>query len=94
MEEQKKKKEKGGSFLSDGLSINETRMSALILVFIAGAGFSFYQVVKSGDIAEGLLSLLMYLIMAISGINISESVVKGIAKSKKNSQDDYYDSQG
>jgi hypothetical protein len=84
MEEQKRQK-KGSSFFKDGLSINETRMSALILVFIAGAGFSFYQVVKTGDIAEGLLSLLMYLIMAISGINISESVMKGIKK--KNSEE-------
>jgi hypothetical protein len=90
MEEQKKKKKDTSSFLKDGLSINETRMSALILVFIVGAGFSFYQVVKVGDIAEGLLSLLMYLIMAISGINISESVMKGITKKNQNDDSQQY----
>ena len=90
---EKKKKTtsvKHDSFLKDGLSINETRISSLILVFIVGAGFSFYQVVVRGDIADGLLAFLGYLIMAISGINISETITQSM--SRNDSTNNNYDS--
>lgn len=80
MDERKKKRRERGSFFRDGLSIDETRMSVLIIVFLVGSCFSFFQVVKLGDLSGNLLSLIMYLIMAISGINISESVMKGIGR--------------
>jgi len=86
-------KDKGLSFFQDGLSIYEMKMSALIIVFVIGAGFSFHQVETAKDIPKGLLTLMMYLIMAISGINISESVMRGISNSRKNNNDSCNDNQ-
>lgn len=74
---------KKGSFLKDGLSIDETRFSLIAFLLVTGSGFAFYQVVRDKDIADNLLTFLGYLIAAIAGVNITESITKGINKNKK-----------
>lgn len=72
------------SFWTDGLSINESRFSILISLLVIGSGFGFYQVVTDGDIANGLLTLLGYLIAAIAGVNITEAIANRGNKQNEN----------
>jgi hypothetical protein len=67
-------------FIKDGLSINEARISALVLGFFVAIGIGGYQVVTDGDISNNVLTLLGYLIMAIAGVNVAHQI-----KSKKSS---------
>jgi purine-cytosine permease-like protein len=64
------------NFFKDGLSVNETKVSALIISFLITLGFAMWQVVKFGEISDNVLSLLSYLIMAVAGINITEKFSK------------------
>jgi hypothetical protein len=68
-------------FFKNGLSVDETKVSALIVGFLITLGFSMWQIVKFGDIRENTLSLLGYLIMAITGVNVVGIYGKG--KNKK-----------
>lgn len=63
-------------FLSDGLSMNEAKVSALVVGFFLSLGFALWQFVVHGDITDNMLTLLGYLIMAITGVNVAESVAK------------------
>lgn len=64
------------NFLKDGLSVDETRVSVLILTFIASLIFAFYQLVAVGDISDNLLTLLGYEIVAVTGINVADSIIR------------------
>lgn len=63
-------------FLKDGLSMNEAKVSALVLGFFVALGFSMYNFITTGDITDNMVTLLGYLIMAITGVNVAESISK------------------
>lgn len=58
------------NFFKDGLSVDESRISVLLIVFIVTAGFALWQFATIGIIDGSMLTLLAYLIGAITGINI------------------------
>lgn len=62
-------------FLKDGLSIDETRISILVLAFAFTLGFALYQVITIGDFSDNLLVLLGYEIMAVTGVNVADSIM-------------------
>jgi len=71
------------NFLTDGLSIDETRVSVLMLILVVSIGFAMYQVVVENDVSENLLTLLGYEIMAVTGINVADKIgLKGIGSIK------------
>lgn len=76
-------------YIKDGLSMDETRISALIVAFLITLGFALWQVVTVGEISENLLTLLSYEIMAITGINVADKFSRN-----KNSQYSEYDDIG
>lgn len=72
MNKEKKKKsksKKADSFLKDGLSIDEAKVSILMLTYFIGFIVFLVLVFLNGDI-ESVKSMLMTLIAAITGVNI------------------------
>lgn len=63
------------NFLKDGLSVDETKASVLVLSFVATLGFTFYQLVAFGEISDNLLTLLGYEIMAVTGVNVADKIM-------------------
>lgn len=61
-------------WIKDGLSLDETKISALIISFFLTLGVSFYQVFYFGDITENVLTLLGYQLMAFTGIKVAENL--------------------
>jgi hypothetical protein len=61
------------SWIKDGLSIDETRISALIVAFYLTLFFGFFQVYMIGDISGNVLMLLAYELAAFTGIKVAEN---------------------
>jgi purine-cytosine permease-like protein len=61
------------NFIKDGLSIDETRISVLVVSFLVTLGFALFQLCKVGDISDNLLTLLGYEIMAVTGVNLVQN---------------------
>lgn len=68
------------NYLKGGLSVDETKVSVILLSFIVTLGFGLFKVVYSGDIPDNVLNLLGYQIVAITGINVAD---KFASKKKK-----------
>lgn len=64
------------NFFRDGLSIDETRISSLMLAFFVTLGIGIKQLILTGDISSNLVTLLGYEIMGITGINVATRVGK------------------
>lgn len=67
--------------LKDGLSIDEAKVSALILCTIADFMLIVYCIVSGGDISDNHLILFQTLIAAVAGVNIADKL-SAIIKSK------------
>lgn len=65
-------KKKRDSYWIDGFSIDETRVSTLILLIFIFSGIGIWSVIKYGDIPTNLVNVIIGLITAIAGINIAE----------------------
>lgn len=72
------------NFLKDGLSVDETKISVLVLAFLATLGFSFYQLFTTGDMSDNLVTLLGYEIVAITGVNVADKVFPKKANESNN----------
>ena len=68
--------------LKDGLSIDEAKVSALILCTIADFMLIVYCIISSGDISDNHLILFQTLIAAVAGVNIADKL-SAIIKTKK-----------
>lgn len=62
------------SFWRDGMSVKETKFSMLMLSFVVTLGFALWQFFMMGYIDGSMLTLLAYLIGAITGINIVDNL--------------------
>lgn len=76
-------------FLRDGLSIQETKISALVLAFIVTLGFALWQLTQEGTIDGNLLILLGYEIGAVAGINIADKFKREPEPRQTNSYNDF-----
>lgn len=71
-------------WLKDGLSVDETRISSLVLAYLITTGVSMFMYISTGDISDNILTLLGYEIMAITGVNVAEKIqVKPKRKANK-----------
>ena len=66
--------------LKDGLSIDEAKISALILCTVLDFLFIIYCFIANGDITDNHLFLFQTLIAAVAGVNIAEKVTNIIKK--------------
>lgn len=67
------------SFWKNGLSVDETKFSTLMILLLSFSGIAIYLIFEIGDIPVNLTNLLYALIAAVTGINavkIGASYVK------------------
>ena len=67
-------------FFKDGLSIDEARVSALILCLISGFGILGYVYIVDGTVNEIFVGILETLIFAVAGINVANIIGKALTK--------------
>lgn len=60
------------SYFKDGLSVDESKVSILMLAFAVTLGFALWQFATVGMMGAGILQLLAYEIGAITGINVMD----------------------
>ena len=66
--------------IKDGLSINEAKVSALIILCVLTFLFSFVMYVLDKDITDNLTSIIQTLILVIGGVNLSNSIASVFTK--------------
>lgn len=64
--------------LKDGLSIDEAKVSALILCLLADFLLIAYCMAVNGDITDNHLILFQTLIAAVAGVNIADKLTSFI----------------
>lgn len=69
-----KKNKKPKNFWSDGLSIDESKVSCLIICLIFGMIFVGYSYLKFQDISNNLADIIIALIYGVTGINVASSL--------------------
>lgn len=66
--------------IKDGLSIEETKVSALIILCVLTFLFAFVMYVLDKDITDNLTSIIQTLILVIGGVNLSNSIASVFTK--------------
>lgn len=66
--------------IKDGLSIEETKVSALIILCVLTFLFAFVMYVLDKDITDNLTSIIQTLILVIGGVNLSNSIASIFTK--------------
>lgn len=81
------------NFWKDGFSIDESRVSILILLTVISVIFGLIMYYFYGDITSNFVTLAQTLILAVAGVNGVKSISDAISKVKKNDdKDDYSES--
>ena len=69
-------------FWQNGLSIDETKLSALILCLIGCLIFGGINYSTIGDISTNLTTIITALIYSIAGVNITNSIVNRVSTTR------------
>lgn len=69
-------------FWQNGLSIDETKLSALILCLIGCLIFGGINYSSIGDISTNLTTIITALIYSIAGVNITNSIVNRVSTTR------------
>lgn len=70
------------SFWRDGLSVDETKFSSIMLLLFIFSGIGIYMIYQVGDMPTNLTNFLYVLVGGITGINI----VSRLSNKKSNTQ--------
>jgi len=73
----KSNKSKVSSFFSDGLSVDETRVSVLMICLLGSLIFGGYIYLVTGAISAVWADLITTLIISVAGINALSTVMEG-----------------
>ena len=60
--------------IKNGLSINEAKVSALIILCVLTFLFAFVMYVLNKDITDNLTSIIQTLVLVIGGVNLSNAI--------------------
>ena len=60
--------------IKDGLSVNEAKVSALIILSVLTFLYAFVLYALNGDISDNLTNIIQTLILVIGGVNITASI--------------------
>ncbi|OME54144.1 hypothetical protein BSK59_16325 [Paenibacillus odorifer] len=74
-------------WVKDGLSFDETKVSAIIIAFFITLVVSLYQALSAGDISNNLLMLLAYELGAFTGIKVAETITDYKREGEDDDQD-------
>lgn len=64
------------NFWKDGLSIDETKTSTLIILLIICILFALTFYVIVGDVTPNLVNIITALIYSVAGVNVAQSLAK------------------
>lgn len=87
-----KKQKKPDSFITDGLSIDETKLSMLMITYVICFFVTLIFFIKTQD-GEGLKAMFFSNIGAIAGVNVTNSISNAFSSKSTNDNyddDDYY----
>ena len=70
-------------YWKDGLSIDETKSSALVLCLVVLFGFTLVMYFQRGDISDNLLTLNLTLASLVGGYNIIHDISSVWGKNNK-----------
>lgn len=70
------------TFFSDGLSVDEAKVSILILLLIITTLFSLAMYFTNGLIGDNLANIIGWFIFAVSGVNIANTTLNSVVASK------------
>lgn len=73
-------------FILSSLSIDETRLSVLIICLLLSMIFGGVNYILVGDITANLTNIIITLIYAIAGVNITSSIVNSFNKNGEKSE--------
>lgn len=68
--------------IKDGLSIDEAKVSVLIIVCALAFLYAFVMYAINGDISDNLTLIIQTLVCTIGGVNITGAVAAVISKRK------------
>lgn len=77
-------------FIKDGMSLDEFKVSALVICLLLITGTAIVAYFKYGDITSNLLALLQTLIISVGGVN-AISALSDFVSISKSKQDDEMD---
>ncbi len=75
------------NFIKETFSMQEKRVSTIIISLLAMLGLSFYLFLTKGDIPETLLNIvqtLIYMVAGINGINVATKIFTKIDENNDN----------
>lgn len=85
-----RRKSKRDSFWSDGLSINETKFSVIVVMALVGFGYALYSHYRTGVIENSLLTLVLTLIYGIIGMNGVKFISDSLQRRRENGDQSNY----
>jgi hypothetical protein len=59
------------SFFRDGLSVDEMKVSTMIICLLMSMGMALWKTFKYGDFSSNLLDLIKALIIAVAAVNVA-----------------------
>lgn len=65
-----KLKEKVNHYWVNGLSIDETKVSVLMMMMVISFGIGIWQVFTVGDLSPNFMQLIFVIIASVTGINV------------------------
>lgn len=72
------KRKRRHNFWSDGLSVDETRFSVIVVMALVGFVYALFSHYRTGDITDNLLDLVKLLVLSIAGINVAGYVADAL----------------
>lgn len=75
-------------FFNDGLSLDETKVSILVVSFLCTIIFALFMYYTTGDISSNLTTIITAQIMAVAGVNVIQGVKDVIVR--KETESEYY----
>lgn len=77
------KKKKPVHFWTDGISIDESKVSCLIICLIGGMIFAGFAYLQYQDISSNFTDILIALVWGITGINVASNLDKMMIRREK-----------
>lgn len=84
----KNKKSNNNSFWKNGISIDEAKVSSLIICLLSSIIFAGLIYIKEHDISNNLTDIIQSLILGIAGINIADKAGQIFTRDEIKKNDD------
>lgn len=85
-----KPKKKNINFWENGLTVDESKVSVLVVSLLICVAFAGYSYVKNGDITENFTTIITTLIWGIAGVNVADRI-NSVFNSNNKKLNNYYD---